>query len=72
MTAPAAAPANTAPTLEVQAFTCMRNEHVLCRDLSFSVRAGEVLQVEGPNGCGKTTLLRSLAGLRLPAEGRVL
>lgn len=72
MTAPSVAPSSPTHTLDVQALTCMRNERVLCRELSFSVRAGEVLQVEGPNGCGKTTLLRSLAGLRLPAEGKVL
>lgn len=44
----------------------------LLRDLSLGVGAGEVVAVCGPNGVGKTTLLRVAAGLVAPAEGRVL
>jgi iron complex transport system ATP-binding protein len=44
----------------------------LCQGLSFSVRAGEAWGVLGVNGCGKTTLLHTLAGLRRPQGGRVL
>lgn len=42
------------------------------RELSFAVRAGEVLGVLGPNGCGKSTLLRLLRGALPPAAGQVL
>ncbi|MBM3422030.1 MAG: ABC transporter ATP-binding protein [Chlorobi bacterium] len=41
------------------------------RDLSFSVDEGEFLAVVGPNGGGKTTLLRVLLGLQKPSSGSV-
>lgn len=40
-----------------------RGEHPVVRDVDLDVRAGEVLAVVGPNGGGKSTLLRGLAGL---------
>jgi NitT/TauT family transport system ATP-binding protein len=39
------------------------------RDLTFHVRAGELVCVVGPSGCGKTTLLRCLGGLLTPTAG---
>ena len=42
------------------------------RGLDFDLRSGEVLAVTGPNGTGKSTLLRVLAGTLLPDEGQVL
>jgi ABC-2 type transport system ATP-binding protein len=41
------------------------------RDLSFTVRPGEVLGLVGPNGAGKTTTLRVLAGIIPPSAGQV-
>ena len=41
-----------------------------CRDVSFSVAAGEVVGLLGANGAGKTTALRILLGLLAPSEGQ--
>lgn len=57
--------------LETSALQCMRGDRILFSDLSLSVRAGELLYVRGENGAGKTSLLRLLTGLTLPAAGEV-
>lgn len=41
-------------------------------DVSFQVKAGEVVSLLGPSGCGKTTLLRLAAGLEQPISGKIL
>ncbi|MGV0835818.1 ABC transporter ATP-binding protein [Mycolicibacterium thermoresistibile] len=43
----------------------------LFRDVSYRFATGEILAILGPNGRGKTTLLRCLVGLDKPTEGRV-
>ena len=58
--------------LEAQSLECVRDDRQLFSDLSFSVAEAEVLQIEGPNGCGKTSLLRIICGLRLAEAGQVL
>lgn len=50
---------------------CVRGGRLLFRDLSFEVAAGQLLVVEGPNGSGKTSLLRVLAGFIPSTEGSV-
>lgn len=59
------------PDLEADRLECQRGGRILFGDLSFSLRAGEALLVEGENGAGKTSLLRLLCGLSRPASGEV-
>ena len=61
----------TGTGLEVDSLACRRGDRLLFSGLSFTLGAGEVLQVEGHNGSGKTSLLRMLCGLSRPAEGEI-
>jgi heme exporter protein A len=64
-------PADAALQLTAHRLACVRDDRPLFRELSFGVAEGEVLQVDGRNGSGKTSLLRILCGLANPAEGEV-
>jgi len=46
-------------------------EQVVTADITFDVRAGEIVSIVGPSGCGKTTLLKALAGLLKPTGGTI-
>jgi heme exporter protein A len=48
-----------------------RGGRAIFQDLDFSLRPGELLQVLGSNGSGKTSLLRVVGGLLLPDEGQL-
>jgi iron complex transport system ATP-binding protein len=49
-----------------------RPTHTVTQNLSLSLDAGELVCLIGPNGVGKSTLLRTLAGMQPPLAGRVL
>jgi heme exporter protein A len=57
--------------LEVGNLGCVRGDHRLFSGLNFSLSAGELMQVQGPNGSGKTSLLRTLCGLAMPESGEI-
>jgi heme exporter protein A len=63
---------STTMLLETRSLECVRDDRLLFKDLSITLAAGEVLQIEGANGSGKTSLLRILCGLRRADDGEVL
>ena len=59
-------------SLTAERLVCARGDKRLFENLSFQVRAGQALAVEGANGAGKTSLLRVIAGFLAPADGRLV
>lgn len=57
--------------LDVDSITLRRGERTLISSLSFAIAAGEALVLKGPNGVGKTTLMRAVAGFIRPASGHI-
>ncbi len=55
--------------LEAQDLMCIRDDRTLFEHLSFQVNPGQVLLLEGRNGSGKTSLLRTLCAIRMPDAG---
>lgn len=57
--------------LEVRDLSCLRGDRLLFADLDLAVLPGERVRLLGPNGVGKTTLLRCLCGLIEPEDGEI-
>jgi heme exporter protein A len=58
-------------TLTFSGVECARGGRVLFTDFNLSLRAGEAALVTGPNGVGKSSLLRLAAGLLMPTAGEI-
>ncbi|MHB2150345.1 ABC transporter ATP-binding protein [Calditrichota bacterium LG25] len=58
--------------LEVQKVSKSFKDHVVLKDLSFTVRGGETFGLLGPNGAGKTTTMRMIMNILQPDEGEIL
>ncbi|GAB3289114.1 ABC transporter ATP-binding protein [Pseudoclavibacter terrae] len=63
--------AGGAPRRRRTAAAAAAGSGAVLRDVSFELRAGEVVALLGRNGCGKSSLLRTLAGLARPAGGTI-
>jgi heme exporter protein A len=60
------------PLISAVNLTCIREERLLFDELSLEIYPGDIVQIEGPNGSGKTSLLRILSGLSQPYDGQIL
>jgi heme exporter protein A len=58
--------------LDARGLECVRGRRQVFQDVSFSLGAGECFELRGPNGSGKTSLLRMLCGLLSPTSGSIL
>jgi len=64
-------PPSRSASLEAVNLRCVRGERTLFEGLSFTLAGGELLRIAGPNGSGKTSLLRIACGLLEPDRGEV-
>jgi heme exporter protein A len=58
--------------LDVRKLACSRGDHRLFSELSFTLDSGQIMQVQGANGSGKTSLMRALCGFLMPDEGDIV
>ena len=59
------------PILEVDRVSHAYGKHAVVRDLSFTLEPGQIACLLGSSGCGKTTMLRLIAGFEAPASGSI-
>lgn len=60
------------PHIIIEDLTMAYGDFVLMRDLNFTINRGDIFIIMGGSGCGKTTMMAVLIGLKSPAKGRVL
>ena len=63
---------NAEPYIQIEGITKSYDDVTPVKDISFSVYKGEFFSLLGSSGCGKTTLLRILAGFEKPTSGKIL
>ncbi len=59
------------PLIKVEALSFGYTEKTVLEDINLAIREGEIVTLLGPNGCGKSTLIKIMLGLLCPAKGRI-
>ncbi len=62
---------NAPSRLSTHDLSCIRDDRLLFEGFNVDLKTGGLLQIEGHNGSGKTSLLRILCGLALPETGEI-
>ena len=62
---------DTDTAIVVKDLTISYGDFLIQKDLNFTVKRGEIFIIMGGSGCGKTTVMRCLTGLKEPARGQV-
>jgi phospholipid/cholesterol/gamma-HCH transport system ATP-binding protein len=60
------------PAILVENVDIAYGDFVIQQHLDFAVRRGEIFVIMGGSGCGKTTVMRAMVGLKAPARGRIV
>jgi len=60
------------PLLQVEGVSFGYTRETVLNDINFAVSEGKIVTLLGPNGCGKSTLIKVMLGLLCPAKGRIL
>ena len=60
------------PQFSVSHLECIRHNNILFSNLNFNMNDGDLLQINGENGSGKSSLLQICSGLAEPSDGAVL
>jgi phospholipid/cholesterol/gamma-HCH transport system ATP-binding protein len=69
---PQSQPSNVKAAITVRNMTMAYGSFILMRNLNFVVRRGDIFIIMGGSGCGKSTVLRHLIGLKEPATGEII
>jgi phospholipid/cholesterol/gamma-HCH transport system ATP-binding protein len=64
-------PPGTDAAIDVRDITIAYGDFLIQADLTFTVKRNEIFIIMGGSGCGKTTVMRSLSGLKAPSKGQV-